>query len=299
MQSSPELGSVTAPTDLATAQVPIASVTVQAPTGSAAMNDPTDSAIAHASTAFPLVNATTTPATKRKNAEKIEVTTETLTPSTITPAKHKNQGARTFHNYNCNQETHKRGQLRANDRRTQIKHHELRQVVLYANAKSSYTPIPASSANAMTPAPARAPKSCCPAQLNTPAVHEVQKVLNTPQHLSYTKRPDFQRLQHDLKLHKLHPMTPQPPAMIYLKRYLERGQAKAVFKFLSKYKPETVKQRTASKLSEATNSASEKKTVPLLKEVDLDDKQGEGGDGDIGTHTKDEELEDDTNKENK
>ncbi|KAF9327077.1 60S ribosomal protein L7A [Podila minutissima] len=135
-----------------------------------------------------------------------------------------------------------------------------------------------------------------------------QKVPNTPQPLSYTKRPDFQRLQHELKLQKVKHgnvqiavLTPKPPAMTQMKWYLEESKAKAVFRVLSKHNPETVKQRKARKAAVAS-SASEKKTLPPLTEADFGDKQGEGGEGgedDNGKHIKEEELEDDGNKENK
>lgn len=84
--------------------------------------------------------------------------------------------------------------------------------------------------------------------------------------------------------------------MTQLKRYLERHQAKVVLRFLSKYKPETIKQRAARKEDEA-NSASEKKTEPLMTD-DLDGEQGDGDEGDIDKDTKKDELEDNESKEN-
>lgn len=85
--------------------------------------------------------------------------------------------------------------------------------------------------------------------------------------------------------------------MIQLKRYLKRHQAKAVLKFLSKYKPETVKQRATRKEAEAS-STSEKKTEPFLKDMGFDSEQGDGNGDEIDRDAKKDELEDNDNKEN-
>ncbi|KAF9309673.1 60S ribosomal protein L8B [Podila horticola] len=171
------------------------------------------------------------------------------------------------------------------------------------SAESPCTPLPTPSAKASTSA-AKPKNPDVPYSSTRQERMGRKNASNMPHPLSYTKRPDYRRLQHELKLHKVKhgyiqiaALTPQPPVMAQLKRYLERTQARTVFRFLSKYKTETAKQRIARKEAEASNAASEKKTVPLSEETDLDGRQDGDGEGD-GTVIK-EEVEGDDNKENK
>lgn len=304
MQSPTDSAAVKVPTDSATMEVPTDSATVHDPFDSTTVQISPDSVTVQVSTASPLANATTTSAKKRKIAEKTKVTTEKPTPSTTTPAKKHKSSARTKRKNKASgpSTTTPATKTPTSDNSEQMTEEPKSSTT--NSVEPSPTPLPTTSANASTSTP-KPTKPVLPCGSTRQERMKRQKAPNTPQPLSYTKRPDFQRLQHELKLHKVKHgniqiavLTPKPPAMTQMKWYLEESKAKAVFRFLSKHKPETVKQRKARKAAEAS-SASEKKTLPPLTESDFDDKQGEGGEDESGKHIQEEKLEDDGNKENK
>ncbi|KFH68818.1 hypothetical protein MVEG_05622 [Podila verticillata NRRL 6337] len=271
---------------------------LKAPTGSVTVQSPTESAIVQASVLIPLAN-TTASSKKRKNAEKTKLTTETL-PSTTAPVKKHKRAEKT------KMKTKAPGPsttMLATKKPTNNENSEPTTEEPKSRTMDSVcTPTPTALANVSTSVP-KLKNPDVPYSSTRQERMRRKKAPNTPQPLSYTKRADFQRLQHDLKLHKskhgniqIASLTPQPTAMTQLKRYLERHQGKVVLKFLSKYKPETAKQRVARKENKA-NSASEKITESLLTD-DLDGEQGNGDEGNIDRDTKKDELEDNENKEN-
>ncbi|KAF9375930.1 60S ribosomal protein L7A [Podila verticillata] len=242
---------------------------------------------------------TTVSSKKRKNAEKTKLTTETL-PSTTAPVKKRKRAEKT------KMKTKAPGPsttMLATKKPTNNENSEPTTEEPKSRTMDSVcTPTPTALANVSTSVP-KLKNPDVPYSSTRQERMRRKKAPNAPQPLSYTKRADFQRLQHDLKLHKskhgniqIASLTPQPTAMTQLKRYLKRHQAKVVLKFLSKYKPETAKQRVARKENKA-NSASEKLTESLLTD-DLDGEQGNGDEGNIDRDTKKDELEDNENKEN-
>ncbi|KAG0325498.1 hypothetical protein BG000_001774, partial [Podila horticola] len=292
------------PAPSATVQVPVASASVHFPitssavqistesaavkahTGSVTALVPADSVTVQASTASSLANATSTSGKKRKNAEKIKVTTETSTPSTSTPAKKYKSAETKGKSKAFGPSTTTLATMKPTGDKNSNQAIEEPKSGIRNSAESPYTPLPTPSAKASTSA-AKPKNPDVPYSSTRQERMRRKNAPNMPHPLSYTKRPDYRRLQHELKLHKVKhgyiqiaALTPQPPAMTQLKRYLERTQARTVFRFLSKYKTETAKQRIARKEAEASNAASEKKTVPLLEETNLNGRQDGDGEGD-------------------